>query len=71
MADVNVRLLLLHRDARTNEVQLSGRVYLVRSVVGVDLFPANPSSPHNTLLLMVDPLKKVVTTVKNNFMPFW
>lgn len=64
-------LIIAHRDARTNQVQLSGRVFLVRSVAGVNLFPANPSSPHNILLLMVDPLKKVVTVVKNSFMPFW
>jgi hypothetical protein len=35
----------------------------------LDLFP-HPDNRHNALYAIVDPLKKQITVVKNNFMPW-
>jgi len=62
---------LCNRDSKTDTVQFSGRAYRINSTEGLELFPANPNSPLNSLVVIIDPLKKTVTAVKNNFKPFW
>jgi hypothetical protein len=66
-------LLYLHhyRDSKTDTVQFSGRVYKVLAAGNLELFPENPASGLNAMIVIVDPLKKVVTVVKNNFKSFW
>ena len=58
------------RDSKSDDIKVSGRVYQIRSVAGLSLF-THPESPHNLFLVVVDPLKKCVTVVKNNFTPYW
>jgi hypothetical protein len=52
-------------------VQFSGRVFRINRVTGLELFPENPLSPLNSLVVIVDVLKKTITVVKNNFKSFW
>jgi hypothetical protein len=59
------------RDSKTETVQFSGRVFRINSVTGLELFPDNPHSPLNSLVVVVDVLKKTITVVKNNFKSFW
>lgn len=59
------------RDSKTDTVQFSGRAYTVSSTESLELFPQNPGSALNSLVLVIDPLKKTVTAVKNSFKPFW
>lgn len=62
---------VFYRDSKTDTVQFSGRAFRISSTDSLELFPQNPNSPLNSLILIVDPLKKTVTAVKNSFKPFW
>jgi hypothetical protein len=62
--------VFVSRDSKTEKVQVSGRVFLIKSVTGLDLFTHIESS-HNSLFAVVDPLKKTITVVKENFKPYW
>jgi hypothetical protein len=62
-------VITVYKDSKTAEVKLAGRVYAVTRVAGLDLFP-HPDNRHNTMYAIVDPLKKQITVVKNNFMPW-
>jgi hypothetical protein len=61
----------VRRDSKTETVQFSGRVFRINRVTGLELFPENPHSPLNSLVVIVDVLKKTITVVKNNFKSFW
>ncbi|KAJ1412979.1 hypothetical protein B484DRAFT_173231 [Ochromonadaceae sp. CCMP2298] len=69
--DIYKELVTIYKDSKTETVQFAGRAYVLQSAKNLTLFPDNPESPHNRLLLLVDPLKKTVTVVKNSFKPFW
>jgi hypothetical protein len=60
-----------NRDSKTDVVQFSGKVFRINAASGLELFPDNPSSALNALIVIVDPLKKAVTVIKNDFKPFW
>jgi hypothetical protein len=64
-------LITVYRDAKTEEVQIAGRVYQLSKVSGLVLFQDDPDSPHNSLFLVVDPLTKMVTVLKYSYKPFW
>jgi hypothetical protein len=64
-------LLHLCRDSKTNAVKVAGKVFQVNSVAGVDLYKENIDSPHNRFYAIVDPMKKSVTVIRNNFKNFW
>ena len=72
--NINCYLLLFSaapfRDSKTEQVQVSGRVYRIDSVPGLDLFNY-PESSHNCLFAVIDPLKKEISIVKNSFKPYW
>ena len=63
-------LFSLFRDSKNNEVKVSGRAYRILSVPGVSLFE-HPESSHNSLFVIIDPLKKEITVIKNSFRPYW
>lgn len=62
--------LTVYRDSKTDQVAISGRVYKVKKVVGLDLF-THPENSHNTFFLIVCPMKKVVTVIKQNYKPWF
>lgn len=64
-------IVTVFRNSSTNAVQVSGKAFKIKRVDGVDLFPDNPTSPHNVCIAVLDPLKKSVTFVKNTFKDFW
>lgn len=61
----------VYRDSKENKVQLSGKAYKIEKITGVELFPKNPDSPNNALILIIDPLKKVLTVIKQSYNSFW
>lgn len=62
-------MLTVYRDAN-GEVKVASKVYRVRQVRGLTLHPY-PESPHNLLVLVVDPVKKHIITLKYDYKPFW
>ena len=62
-------VITIYKDSKTQEIKLAGRVYAIHRVAGLDLFPY-PHNRHNALYAIVDPLKKLITVVKNDFMPW-
>jgi hypothetical protein len=60
---------LVSRDSETGEVKISGKVFLIKQIDGMELFETN--NQENLLIVIVDPMKKFVTTVKNSYKPFW
>jgi hypothetical protein len=59
------------RDSTTLAVKVSGKAYSIRAVPGLTLFPANPESSWNAFILIVDPLKKTISILKNTYKKFW
>lgn len=64
-------LVTVFKNPTTGEVNISGRCYSLASVDGVDIFSNPDREKQNVLLLIVEPLKKVITTLKVNFVSFW
>jgi cilia- and flagella-associated protein 300 len=64
-------LLTVYKMPSTGEVAISGRCFQVLSVGGVDLFSNPEKDQQNVLVLVVDPMKKEVTSLKVNFVSFW
>jgi len=52
-------------------IKVSGRAFKIESVQGLDLFTIPDRTSVNTLIALVDPMKKNVTCIKMNFKPFW
>lgn len=64
-------LVTVFKDSNTKEVKVSGKAYLVQGIEGIELFPANPTSSWNVCILLIDPLKKTVTMLKNTYKKYW
>lgn len=64
-------VVTVFRNSNTNAVQVSGKAFRIKNVAGMELFPDNPTSPHNVCLAIVDPLKKQIVFLKNTFKDFW
>lgn len=64
-------LVYFYRDSKTNDVKVAGKVFKIKNVPGVSLFPESPDSPHNLMIVLVDPMKRTVTVMKNSFKDFW
>jgi hypothetical protein len=62
--------LTVYRDSKTEQVAVSGRVYKIKEVSGLDLF-TRPDNSNNAMFLIVCPMKKVVTVIKQNFKPWF
>eukprot|EP00428_Durinskia_dybowskii_P078307 CAMPEP_0170360762 /NCGR_PEP_ID=MMETSP0117_2-20130122/3450_1 /TAXON_ID=400756 /ORGANISM="Durinskia baltica, Strain CSIRO CS-38" /LENGTH=157 /DNA_ID=CAMNT_0010615091 /DNA_START=311 /DNA_END=784 /DNA_ORIENTATION=+ len=69
--DLYKELVTIYRDSKTDTVQFSGKVFRVDAVAGLELFPDNPNCPLNSLIVIIDVIKKTFTIVKNSFKPFW
>lgn len=63
-------LITVYRDATTEEVKISGRVYQIEKVNGLSLFQ-DIDSVHNFFMLIIDPLKRIVTVLKYTHKSFW
>eukprot|EP00981_Chlorochromonas_danica_P012411 scaffold4877_cov171-Ochromonas_danica.AAC.26 len=64
-------LITVYRENSSQAVQVSGRAFLVHSVSGVTLHTHSPDSPRNLFLVIIDPMKRLVTVVKNSDKKFW
>jgi len=64
-------LVTVYRDANTQEVKVSGKAFAVQSVTDIELFPNNPDSTWNICIVLIDPLKKMITMVKNTYKKYW
>eukprot|EP01031_Cornospumella_fuschlensis_P025862 gene25862-31230_t len=64
-------IVTVFRDSKTKMVQVSGKAFKVTNVPGLELFPENPSSSQNVCIAIVDPMKRLVSVVKNTRKRFW
>lgn len=64
-------IVTVFRGSESDAIQVSGRAFKIKNIAGLDLFPENPTSPHNTLFVIIDPLKRHMVVVKNTFKSFW
>lgn len=62
--------ITVYKDSKTGEVKLSGRVYSIKQIAGLNLF-THPQSSHNAFYVIVDPLKKQITVIKYDYKPYW
>lgn len=63
-------LLTVYKAPATGEVTVSGRVFLVEAVKGVSLHPEE-DKPFNTLVMVIEPLRKEVRVLKCDYKSFW
>lgn len=63
--------LTVYKDGKSNSMQISGRVYSITSPINDNSVFKHPDSTHNSLLLIVDTMKKVITTIKLDYKSFW
>jgi hypothetical protein len=68
--DVYRNLVSVHKSTKTGKVEVSSRIYELRSVEGnFELFQAG--SPHNVCFVVVDPAKHTITCWYNPFISYW
>ncbi len=63
-------LLTVYKAPKTGEVTVSGRIFSLEAVKGVTLH-GEPDKPFNTLVVVVEPLRKEVRVLKCDFQSFW
>jgi hypothetical protein len=62
----------VYKDSKTAEVKMSGKVFEIENVSGLELFQGKSrDSRYNHLYLIVDPMKKTINVMKNTFHNFW
>lgn len=71
MKDFYKDMVTIYRDAKTSNVQIAGRTFKVMGVAGLDIFPGQADNPNNSLFVVIDPLKKTATAIKNTYRSFW
>jgi hypothetical protein len=65
-------LVTVYKDSKTAEVKISGKVFEIENVSGLELFQGKSrDSRYNHLYLIVDPMKKTINVMKNSFHNFW
>ena len=63
-------LIYDHRVPEGDKVQISGRAFNLTSVEGADIFPSMDNK-FNSAIIIIDPLKKHVTVLRNAIKSFW
>ena len=63
-------LLTVYKAPTSGAVTVSGKVFALKSVDGMTLHP-NEDKPYNTLLLIVEPLRKEMSVLKVDYVPYW
>ena len=64
-------LLTVFKNPASGEVSIAGRCFRIEKIAGLDLWEDPEKKKQNLLVAIVDPLKKVVTTLKVNYKSFW
>ena len=64
-------LLTVYKDASSGDIIVSGKVFKISTVPGMNLFSDPDKDIVNLLLAYVDPKKKQIVIVRNNWKPFW
>ncbi len=64
-------MLTVYKNPSTGEVNISGRCYSLLSVDGIEIFSHSDKDRQNLLIVVVEPLKKVITTLKVDFASYW
>ncbi len=71
MGDDLIFTVILHfRDSQNEDVKISTRAALVHSVSGSDLF-VGTDNPANRMIVIVDPLKRLVFVVRTALRNYW
>ena len=58
--------IFINRDSKTQEIKLSGHCFNIKKVSGLNMF-SDEDNPHNSLFIVIDPLKKEITAIKMNY----
>ena len=64
-------LLTVYKDASSGEVAVSGKVFKIKAVQGLEFFSNPDKDLVNVLLVYVDAKKKQLVVIKNDYKPFW
>eukprot|EP00605_Chrysophyceae_sp_TOSAG23-4_P000812 GSChrysophyteH1.ASY1.ANO1.902.1 assembled CDS len=63
-------LLTVYKAPTTGNVTVSGKVYRVTGAEGLTLHQ-HEDKPFNTLLVIIEPMRKEISVLKNDYIPFW
>lgn len=67
-------LLTVYKNPTNGQINVSGRIFMIESVEGVDVFSSSGNEQGdatNMMIVVIDPLKKHVITLKKDYVPFW
>ena len=62
-------IVTVFKNEKDGQVQISGKAFELSSVGGLQMFES--SNPRNLMFVLVDPVKKYVTVVKNTHSALW
>jgi len=62
-------LLTVYRDSE-GITKVATKVFLVSAIQGCEVFP-HPENGTNSLMLVIDPVKKCLIVIKNEYLPYW
>ena len=63
-------LLTVYKAPTTGAVTVSGKVYQLTSVDGLTLHN-HDDKPFNTFIVIVEPMRKEISVLKNDYTPYW
>ena len=64
-------LLTVYKAPTTGNVTVSGKVFSITSVRGMDLFLHEEKTLLNTFIIIIEPIRKEISVLKNDFKPYW
>ena len=64
-------LLTVYKNPTNGEIKVSGRAYSLLSIGGIELFSHSEKELANRLIVVIDPLRKEISCLKMDFIPFW
>ena len=65
---------MCYRNATTDQPEIAGKSFFIRSVPGLDLYgnvASSDASVENMFLMTIDSSKKQITVIKKVMIPFW
>jgi hypothetical protein len=63
-------LLTVYKAPTTGDITVSGKAYLISTVKGLALHHAD-DKPFNTFVVVIEPMRKEIHVLKNDYQPFW
>lgn len=64
-------LVTVYKDADTKEVRVSGKAFEITDIKGTELFSGRINPVYSHFYVIIEPMKKSITIMKNTFNEFW